>query len=58
MVRWQLREARGSTFLTLVHSGFDDDALAEQFRQGWPGFLVELKRILELGEAWQPIQLP
>jgi uncharacterized protein YndB with AHSA1/START domain len=55
LVRWQLREARGSTFLTLVHSGFADDALAEQFRQGWPGFLVELKRILELGPAWQPI---
>ncbi len=57
VVRWQLREARGSTFLTLIHSGFADDRLAEQFRQGWPGFLVELKRILELGPAWQPIKI-
>ena len=42
---------RGSTYLTLVHSGFDNDLLAEQFRQGWPGFLVELKRMLELGRG-------
>ena len=51
------RSSRGSTYLTLVHSGFDDDALAEEFRQGWPGFLVEIKRILELGYCWQPIKI-
>jgi uncharacterized protein YndB with AHSA1/START domain len=34
VVRWQLRGVRGSTFLTLVHEGFTDDALAEEYRQG------------------------
>jgi uncharacterized protein YndB with AHSA1/START domain len=56
VVRWQLREARGSTFLTLVHSGFTDDAVAERFRQGWPSQLVELKRVLELGPSWEPMK--
>jgi uncharacterized protein YndB with AHSA1/START domain len=57
VVRWQLRETRGSTFLTLVHSGFSDDAVAEEHRQAWPRYLVELKRILELGPAWEPIKV-
>lgn len=55
-VRWNLRQTRGSTYLTLVHSGFDDDALAEQVRQGWPGQLVELKRLLEIGDGWEPMR--
>jgi uncharacterized protein YndB with AHSA1/START domain len=55
-VRWSLRSSRGSTFVTLVHSGFTDDALAEQNRQGWPPYLVELKRILEQGDRWQPLR--
>jgi uncharacterized protein YndB with AHSA1/START domain len=55
-VRWSLRSSRGSTYLTLIHSGFTSDDLAEQFRQGWPGYLVELKRILELGAAWEPLK--
>ena len=57
LVRWSLRGSRGSTYLTVVHSGFADDALAEQFRQGWPAFLVEIKRMLELGARWQPLKL-
>jgi uncharacterized protein YndB with AHSA1/START domain len=57
VVRWSLRGSRGSTYLTLLHSGFDDDQLAEQYRQGWPGFLVEIKRILELGERWEPLKV-
>jgi uncharacterized protein YndB with AHSA1/START domain len=58
VVRWTLRGSRGSTFLTLIHGGFASDELAEQFRQGWPGFLVEIKRMLELGERWEPIWRP
>jgi uncharacterized protein YndB with AHSA1/START domain len=54
-VRWALRGSRGATYLTLVHSGFDDDAVAEYYRQGWPGYLVEIKRLVELGPRWQPI---
>ena len=57
LVRWSLRSSRGSTYLTLVHSGFDNDQLAEEFRQGWPAYLVEIKRILELGERWQPMKI-
>jgi uncharacterized protein YndB with AHSA1/START domain len=57
VVRWALRSSRGSTYLTLMHSGFDNDRLAEEFRQGWPGFLVEIKRILELGDRWEPLKL-
>lgn len=55
-VRWALRGSRGSTYLTLVHSGFDNDRLAEQFRRNWPGFLVEIKRLVELGPRWEPIK--
>ncbi|HEX6873129.1 MAG TPA: SRPBCC domain-containing protein [Micromonosporaceae bacterium] len=57
-VRWTLRGSRGSTFLTLIHSGFADDTLAERYRQGWPGVLVELKRMAEQGERWEPILQP
>ena len=31
-------------------------ALAEEYRQGWPGRLVELKRVLELGPRWESMQ--
>lgn len=57
VVRWALRSSRGSTYLTLMHTGFDNDLLAEQLRQGWPGFLVEIKRILELGDRWEPLSI-
>jgi uncharacterized protein YndB with AHSA1/START domain len=57
VVRWQLRSARGSTFVTLVHSGFDDETFAEEFRQDWPGYLVEIKRMLELGADWEPMKV-
>jgi hypothetical protein len=40
-----------------MHSGFDNDLLAEQFRQNWPGYLVEIKRILELGDRWEPLKV-
>ncbi len=55
VVRWALRSSRGSTYVTLIHSGFTDDKVAEEFRQGWPGYLVEIKRLLELGPRWEPI---
>lgn len=56
VVRWTLRGSRGATYLTLVHGDIADDALAERYRQGWPPYLVELKRLLELGPAaWQPL---
>jgi uncharacterized protein YndB with AHSA1/START domain len=54
-VRWSLRSSRGATYLTVLHDGIGDDTLAERYRQGWPPYLVELKRLLELGSAWQPL---
>jgi len=54
-VRWSLRSSRGATYLTLLHDGIADDALAERYRQGWPPYLVELKRLLELGPSWRPL---
>ena len=55
-VTWNLRSSRGSTYLTLVHTGFPDDGVAERSRQEWPARLVELKRILELGDRWEPLE--
>jgi uncharacterized protein YndB with AHSA1/START domain len=55
LVRWSLRGSRGATYVTLSHSDVADDALAERYRQGWPPYLVELKRLLELGPTWQPL---
>jgi uncharacterized protein YndB with AHSA1/START domain len=55
LVRWSLRSSRGSAYITLVHSGFTDDRLAEEYRQKWPGYLVELKRLVELGPGWAPM---
>ncbi len=56
VVKWSLRSSRGSTYLTLLHSGFDNDELAEEYRQGVarPSW-CEIKRILELGDQWEPL---
>jgi uncharacterized protein YndB with AHSA1/START domain len=55
VVRWDLRTAHGYTYLTLVHGEFTDDHLAEDLRRRWVPLLVELKRMLELGERWAPM---
>lgn len=55
VVRWTLRGGKGSTFVTLIHSGFADDSLAERHRQNWPVHLVEMKRMIERGSRWEPI---
>jgi uncharacterized protein YndB with AHSA1/START domain len=57
VVRWELVGSDGGTGLTVVHSGFADPGLAEEYRQGWPGFLVGLKRHLELGPDREPLLL-
>jgi uncharacterized protein YndB with AHSA1/START domain len=56
IVRWQLRAVRGATYITLVHDGFADDATAEQYHLSWPTYLVELKRVMELGDRWEPMR--
>lgn len=45
IVRWELEGSGSRTHLTVVHSGFVDSSLAEEYRGGWPGFLVSLKRL-------------
>jgi uncharacterized protein YndB with AHSA1/START domain len=55
VARWDLRTAHGYTYLTLVHGDFTDDDLAEDLRRRWVPLLVELKRMLELGDRWTPL---
>lgn len=55
--RWELSEADGTTTLTFIQSGFDADELdnAAQHEAGWRGGLLELKRMLALGDEWTPV---
>lgn len=57
IVRWELAGSAGKTYLTFVQSGYADDELdnAAQHEAGWLGSLTELKRMHELGDAWQPV---
>jgi uncharacterized protein YndB with AHSA1/START domain len=57
VARWDLRTSHGHTYLTLVHGDFTDDALAEDLRRRWVPLLVELKRMLELGDRWARMSL-
>jgi uncharacterized protein YndB with AHSA1/START domain len=55
--RWELAESDGATTLTFVQSGFEADELdnAAQHEAGWRGGLLELKRMLALGDEWRPV---
>jgi uncharacterized protein YndB with AHSA1/START domain len=57
VVRWELADSDGKTFLTFVQSGYADDEWdnAAQHEAGWLGSLAELKRMHELGDAWTPL---
>jgi uncharacterized protein YndB with AHSA1/START domain len=54
VVRWELEGSGGHTHLTLVHSGFGPDRGTDGYQLGWQEFLVTLRRMHELGAAWQP----
>lgn len=57
-VRWELDGSEGNTHLTIVHSGFGDDLPgARQHMGGWLCFLAELRRMLEVGAAWRPLEM-
>jgi uncharacterized protein YndB with AHSA1/START domain len=57
-VRWELEDSGGRTHLTIVHSGFGDDQPgARQHLGGWLCFLAELRRMLEAGAAWRPMEM-
>lgn len=54
LVTWELAESAGKTRLTLMHSGFAPDARPDSYRSGWHGFLVQIKYLVERGDAWRP----
>jgi uncharacterized protein YndB with AHSA1/START domain len=58
VVTWELEGSGGKTHLTLVHSGFGPGPANEGYEVGWSAFVVSLKRMLELGDAWRRIEEP
>jgi uncharacterized protein YndB with AHSA1/START domain len=56
VVRWELDGSGGRTYLTIVHSGFGDRR-TDDYHLGWQAFLGTLKRMLEVGESWQRIEV-
>jgi uncharacterized protein YndB with AHSA1/START domain len=58
VVTWELEGSEGKTHLTLVHSGFGPGPANEGYEVGWAAFVVSLKRMLELGDAWRRIEEP
>lgn len=57
VVHWELSGSEGRTYLSMVHSGFDDPAAAAQQEVGWVSALLELRRLHELGPAWRPVSI-
>jgi uncharacterized protein YndB with AHSA1/START domain len=57
VVRWELASSDGGTYLSFVQSGFATDELdnAAQHEAGWLGGVAELRRMYELGSAYQPL---
>lgn len=57
VLRWELADSGGRTYLTFVQSGYTADELdnAAQHEAGWLGSLAELRRMHELGDAWTPL---
>jgi uncharacterized protein YndB with AHSA1/START domain len=57
VVRWELEGSQGHTHLTIVHSGFGGaERRTEGYQLGWMEFLASLKRMLEVGAGWRPVE--
>jgi uncharacterized protein YndB with AHSA1/START domain len=57
VVRWELEGSQGHTHLTIVHSGFGGTGRRpEGYQLGWMEFLASLKRMLEAGAGWRPVE--
>jgi uncharacterized protein YndB with AHSA1/START domain len=54
VVTWELEGSQGRTRLTVVHSGFGD-LRADGYSAGWLGFMMEMQRMIELGDSWRPV---
>ncbi len=58
VLTWMLEGSGGKTRLTLVHSGFADDANTGGIIAGWRNFLNWIQSIAEYGDDWQPPLVP
>ena len=54
VVTWTLEESGGKTRLTLVQSGFSDDANVDGIHVGWRNFLNWVRSLAEYGDEWKP----
>jgi hypothetical protein len=39
-----------------MHSGFAPEDEKDSYRTGWHNFLVQIKYLVEQGDAWQPVE--
>jgi uncharacterized protein YndB with AHSA1/START domain len=46
-ITWKLEGSGGRTRLTMIHSGFADEKLKQDYEAGWFHFLVELRELAE-----------
>jgi len=57
IVTWTLENSGGGTRLTLVHSGFGQETLTEEYYCGWLNCANRLKFLVEVGPTWRPPKL-
>lgn len=57
VVTWTVEESAGATVLTITHSGFGDNFRTDAYAVGWFSFLVIIKGMVELGDAWKPVRI-
>jgi uncharacterized protein YndB with AHSA1/START domain len=57
VVTWRLAESGGRTRVTLTHTGFAPTTETDGLDIGWYGFLLSLKALLELGDAWSKVDI-
>ena len=56
LVSWELAASKGKTRLTMTHSGFAPDTRHDSYINGWHNFLVQIKYLVEQGDAWSPVE--
>ena len=56
VVRWELEGSGGRTHLTVVQSGFSSEAHAAGWSVGLASRVASLKRMLEVGVDWRPVE--
>ncbi|SDG50064.1 Uncharacterized conserved protein YndB, AHSA1/START domain [Lentzea fradiae] len=54
LVSWELDEEPGEgTRISLRHSGFVDGRPSDGYQLGWQNLLINLQRMVEIGERWE-----